>query len=197
MNALDQPWVYIVLFGLVILVYAKIMPKPNTTKGQQAPTIHEIEETMEHFTAELDEQNKALIQMLAETKRDYELQTARLTSRIEMLEKQSGQAGQEIMKLGVATEELQKQFNQQKETQAAVLLESVPAAPATDLAAAEVHEEPEQPAAMKMKVRYGELFDLYEQGKSVDYIAKKLNMNKGEVNLILQLAKQEERLNAH
>jgi hypothetical protein len=194
-NTLDQPWVYIVLFGLVFIVYAKIMPKQDTSRGQQNPTLNEIEETMEHFTAELDEQNKALIQLLAETKRDYELQTAKLASRIEMLEKQSGQAGQELMKLGVVTEELQKQAARQREMPRPASSDPLP--DTVDTAEAILDDKPEKSSSMNMKVRYSDLFAMYDQGKSTDYIAKKLSMNKGEVNLIIQLAKQEERLNAH
>ncbi|MFD0680123.1 MULTISPECIES: DUF6115 domain-containing protein [unclassified Paenibacillus] len=193
---MDQPWVYIVLFGLVFIVYAKIMPKPSISKGQQNPTIYEIEETMEHFTAELDEQNKALIQLLAETRRDYELQAARLTSRIEMLEKQSGQVGQEIMKLGVTTEELQKQLSRQRTEPLSVPPE--PRQASADIAVEVIDDKAEAlQSPMNMKVRYSDLFTMYDQGKSIDHIAKKLGMNKGEVNLIIQLAKQEERLNAH
>jgi hypothetical protein len=194
-NVLDQRWVYIVLLGLVLIVYAKIVPKSNSSKGQQNPSIHEIEEMMEHFTAELEEQNNALIQLMAETKRDYELQTAKLAGRIEMLDKQSGQAAQQMAKLEIAYGELQKQAAKTGETQAAALSD-IPFA-AVELSAAKAPEtELEIPVAMNMKIRYSELFAMYDQGKSTDYIAKKLSMNKGEVNLIIQLAKQEERLNA-
>ncbi|WP_246079156.1 DUF6115 domain-containing protein [Paenibacillus piri] len=178
------------------------MPKKNETKGQSSPALHEIEETMEHFTAELEEQNQALIQLLAETKRDYELQTARLAARIELLEKQSGQSVQEIIKLSAAAEELQKQSAKLRET-AAAAAEPVPEAvlPAAQPEAASAGEPEEElvshTAPMNMKARYSELFALYDQGKSTDYIARKLSMNKGEVSLIIQLAKQEERLHAH
>jgi hypothetical protein len=46
-----------------------------------------------------------------------------------------------------------------------------------------------------IRERYAELFQLYDQNKSIDYIARKLGMNKGEVGLILELARQEERFN--
>jgi DNA-binding NarL/FixJ family response regulator len=49
---------------------------------------------------------------------------------------------------------------------------------------------------MNIRERYKEVFDLQRQGKSMDYIAKKMSMNKGELQLILQLAKQEESLHA-
>jgi DNA-binding NarL/FixJ family response regulator len=48
----------------------------------------------------------------------------------------------------------------------------------------------------KIQVRYSELFQLYGQGKSIEVISKKLGMNKGEVQLIIQLAKQEEAAHA-
>jgi len=43
-----------------------------------------------------------------------------------------------------------------------------------------------------IRSRYPELFAWHDAGKSVEYIAKKTGMNKGEVMLILQLAKREE-----
>ncbi|MDG0793571.1 hypothetical protein OMP38_24095 [Cohnella ginsengisoli] len=48
---------------------------------------------------------------------------------------------------------------------------------------------PERPAAIRE--RYAELLELYERGRSVEQVAKAMNMNKGEVQLILQLAKRE------
>ena len=48
------------------------------------------------------------------------------------------------------------------------------------------------PPVHSIKSRYAELFDLYEQGKSIDMIAKTTGLQRGEVQLIIQLAKQEE-----
>jgi DNA-binding NarL/FixJ family response regulator len=47
---------------------------------------------------------------------------------------------------------------------------------------------------MNIRDRYSVIFEMYDQGKSTDHIAKKLDMTKGEVNLIVQLAKQEEQI---
>jgi hypothetical protein len=193
-SQVNQPWAYIVLFGLVFIVYAKIIPRSSPSKNLQSPTIHEIEETMEHFTAELDEQNKALIQLLAETKRDYEVHSAKLSMRVETLERQMGQAAQELSKLGFSYDEIQKKMEQRVSLPTDPVIETQLQTPSIALNKEEVQQEPL--VAMNIKARYLELFELYEQGKSTEYIAKKLNMNKGEVNLIFQLAKQEERLNA-
>ncbi|GIP52264.1 MULTISPECIES: hypothetical protein [Paenibacillus] len=58
--------------------------------------------------------------------------------------------------------------------------------------------EPSQPDTLEPELtesvrdRYPELFDLYAKGKSVDTIAKSTGLQRGEVQLILQLAKREE-----
>lgn len=49
-----------------------------------------------------------------------------------------------------------------------------------------------QPPVNTIKRRYTALFEMYEAGKSMDMIAKSTGMQRGEVQLILQLAKQEE-----
>ncbi|MFH5183198.1 DUF6115 domain-containing protein [Paenibacillus sp. TAB 01] len=195
---MDQPWVYIVLFGLVFIVYAKIMPKSAAEKDRQAaPSIHEIEETMEHFAAELEDQNRVLLEQLAGTKKEYEQQIAQLGAQVSKLEAEQGPIHQELAKLYTITEELQKQslLHQTEMTTA-------PSAHSTSKITAGAVEHTQEEAvpppaeAMNMKSRYAELFQLYDQGKSTDVIAKKLNMTKGEVSLIVQLAKQEDKLHA-
>ncbi|MDF2815210.1 MAG: hypothetical protein K0Q81_1410, partial [Paenibacillus sp.] len=57
-------------------------------------------------------------------------------------------------------------------------------------------DKPLKHEGMNIRYRYTELFALEKQGKSIDHIAKKLGMNKGEVMLIIQLAKQEDRTRA-
>ena len=44
--------------------------------------------------------------------------------------------------------------------------------------------------------RYPELFNMHDKGRSVEQIAKALGMNKGEVQLILQLVRREEEYHA-
>lgn len=198
---MNQPWIYVVLIGLVLIVCARIVPRSAGNQSLDGSMLSEMEETMDHFAAELDEQNKALIQMFAETKKEFELHSAKLVYRVETLEKQGVQLQQEVSRLGYALEQLQakpsverrgslayngdaagsKIFEQHDES----LNAAIPPEP--------VMQEPSVPSFVtNMKERYSELFELYQQGKSTDYIAKKLGKNKGEINLILQLAKQEE-----
>ncbi|MNJ63220.1 hypothetical protein D3C77_591050 [compost metagenome] len=47
-------------------------------------------------------------------------------------------------------------------------------------------------ATDSLRDRYPELFDLYARGKSIDMIAKAVGIQRGEVQLILQLANRED-----
>jgi hypothetical protein len=53
-------------------------------------------------------------------------------------------------------------------------------------------EEPIKQHEDSLHYRYPELFELYNQGKSIDMIAKAVGIQRGEVQLILQLANKEE-----
>ncbi|MCP1305857.1 hypothetical protein [Paenibacillus tyrfis] len=197
---MDQPWVYIVLVGLLIVVYAKIIPrKSEGTAKPDGAIVKEMEQAMDHLAMELEEQNKALIELFSGTKQTYEEQAAKLTSRVETLEKQCQELRHELGRLTFSEEQrrlsLQGDASKPREALEASAGAAVPPA-YTEPAAPDAQPVAANKAAMNMKERYGELFELYESGKSTDYIAKKLGMNKGEISLILQLAKQEERSNA-
>lgn len=197
---MDQPWVYIVLVGLLIVVYAKIIPRKS--EGAAKPDgaiVKEMEQAMDHLAMELEEQNKALIELFSGTKQTYEEHTAKLTSRVETLEKQCQELRLELGRLTFSEEQrrLSLQADASKPGEALGAGAGAAVTPAyTEPAAPDKQPEAANKAPMNMKERYGELFGLYESGKSTDYIAKKLGMNKGEISLILQLAKQEERSNA-
>ena len=72
------------------------------------------------------------------------------------------------------------------------LAQAAAAASLSAEAAAASSEADHAPPVHSIKSRYAELFDLYEQGKSIDMIAKSTGLQRGEVQLIIQLAKQEE-----
>ncbi|WP_426447053.1 hypothetical protein ACP26L_24030 [Paenibacillus sp. S-38] len=222
---MNQPWMYIVLLGLVLVVYAKIIPKsPGGEAREGGGMVTEMEEAMDHFAAELDEQNQALIAMFAETKKENELHYVRLVSRVEALEKQNASLQQELSRLSFVQEQHKGQgpvmiaasqapspapqvhtaaSHAPAETQpsgAELLLQQDPSAALHPLELQALQPDEEEPVPVpgpkNIRERYEELFRMYEQGKSTDAIAKKLGLNKGEIHLILQLAKQEEKTHA-
>ncbi|NOU84848.1 hypothetical protein GC102_03520 [Paenibacillus sp. LMG 31460] len=200
-----QPWMYVVLLGLVLIVYARFLPKEQASASNKTNVVQEIEETIEHFAAEMDEQNQTLLNLFSKTKQDYEIELAKLAGRLESLEKQKHELSQELTKVHV-----NHQVNQRtnavpdvlSDDQHAVISKIPNANPAhsvqvtsSELVAPSKESVVEEPiyTGLSMKSRYSELFSLHDQGKGVEAIAKKLGMNKGEVSLILQLSRQEER----
>lgn len=181
-------WVYIVLLGLVIVVYAKFVPK-READPRQTNVMKEIEETMEQFSADLEEENRQLIELVSQMKKEHDIHIAKLQGRVEALEQQNRAVGEQLVLLERAERKRGEQV-------------PVPSGPpaAADRRSVQLGREPDRPAAepqperahAQIRERYASVFELYNQGKSTDYIAKKLDMNKGEVMLIIQLAKQED-----
>jgi hypothetical protein len=169
---MNEPWMYIVLLGLVCIVISFFAPRSVT--NDNANMVKEIEDTMEHFANEIEEENNQLLQSVAQIKTDHEQQMKRLMNKVDQLEKQNYDLSSEIKSIV-----LNKFHEQNKQPLREQIVEAAPVIVKEVL-------------PMQMKERYSELFSLHEQGKAVEYIAKKLNLNKGEVQLIIQLAKQEE-----
>ncbi|QGQ96257.1 hypothetical protein EHS13_15905 [Paenibacillus psychroresistens] len=167
-----EPWILVVLLGLVCIVISFFAPRSVT--NDNANMVKEIEDTMEHFANEIEEENNQLLQSVAQIKTDHEQQMNRLIAKVDQLEKQNYDLSSEIKSIVLNKwheQNKQPTRDQSEEVTPVIVKEVLP---------------------MQMKERYSELFSLHEQGKAVEYIAKKLNLNKGEVQLIIQLAKQEE-----
>ncbi|WP_446686401.1 hypothetical protein [Paenibacillus eucommiae] len=200
-------WMYIVLLGLVVIVYARLLPKKEAAAPKNT-VVQEIEDTIEHFAAEMDEQNKTILDVFARTKQDYEAELAKLVSRMEQLEKQKGDLSHELNKIHISKETAAAANLQNSElielnrepglSKAAIAATESLASTSVQETGEEVSGAAKSPvySGLSMKARYADLFQLYDQGRGVEAIAKKLGMNKGEVNLIIQLSRQEERPHA-
>lgn len=195
-----SPWMYVVLLGLVCIVYAQLLPKEaKPAAGPGGDMMKELEQSMEMFATDMEEQNEALLQLFSETKRDYEGHLSKLSGRLEQLEKQNSQLADELTKWRqppaapadpVPSEAAATPVPPSGE--ALRLQQAVEASRQAQTSAVLVDEPSRAPLLLNVRERYADLFRLHDQNKSVEQIAKKLNMNKGEVQLILQLAKQEE-----
>ncbi|MDF2815761.1 MAG: hypothetical protein K0Q81_1961, partial [Paenibacillus sp.] len=122
-----QPWHYIVLVGAVLLVYA--LMKPGTRQSSKpATTIQEIENTMDLFTAELEEENRQLIELVSEMKQDHDRHSAKLQGRLEALERQNMDVSKQMERLLLATEAKQRQ-DEAMSAAAAAAVKDQPVAP--------------------------------------------------------------------
>lgn len=174
---LGNAWVYIVLLGAAAIGYALFLPNRKSAGSQASGGTSDVEAALEHYMTEIEKENTELIELMAQMKQDtaskqmsFQEQLAELRGRLLEVEKQASLHEARVGKL-----------------------ESIPSIPAkVEEAAPEfVAEEPQIPKNT-VRDRYPDLFRLYEQGKSIDGIAKALDMQRGEVQLILQLASKEE-----
>lgn len=188
-----QPWMYVVLLGLVLIVYARFLPKEQGATSGKMNVVQEIEETIEHFAAEMDEQNQSLIELFSKTKQDYEVELAKLAGRLETLEKQKHELSKELTKVHVKEQEDLASVSSIYQVSGHKVAAAASSSLGIGTVVEPVAEQEPIYAGLSMKSRYAELFSLHDQGKGVEAIAKKLGMNKGEVSLILQLSRQEER----
>jgi hypothetical protein len=180
-------------------VYARFVPKPEQT-AKQTNVIKDIEQTMEQFTADIEEENRQVIGLVADMMKEHHTHTAKLQGRIELLEQQNREVNDKLLtltRLEQSRKEAAPAALATAESAPRATVVSAPPPPvsgqeqAARTASVQVAAAQPERGAMNIRDRYANVFQLYDQGKSTDYIAKKLDMNKGEVMLIIQLAKQE------
>lgn len=190
-------WMIVAMLGVVIVLYASMLPRPNRPKPVQEELLDSMGDMLQHVVDEIEDENKQLLRLVGDMKREHESGTRALMLRIEQLERQS--AAHRAADPGYPPA-ARPAFASTPVSASAVSAAPVDDGSAAARTEADVSESVAAPAvrpagarvAASVKSRFKELFDLHESGKSIDYIAKKLGKNRGEVQLIIGLAKQEE-----
>ncbi|CAI6032393.1 hypothetical protein PAECIP112173_00686 [Paenibacillus sp. JJ-100] len=194
-----SPWIIIVILGACAIAYAFIMPRKDKVQQPSHQLVQEMESTLEHYMTEIEQENDALIQRVAELKGEATAADQRLQSQLQELQQRLDQLEQQKVRttetvlsapvdsvLGYTSDGLQAQR----------LLENIRAdanqQPESATSESQVKEENIEPQRESIKDRYKELFRLHDNGKSMDAIAKQTGIQLGEVQLILQLADREE-----
>lgn len=184
-----DPWFYIVLLGLAALIYAMLLPNRKSPDKSTDHGLGDIEVTLEQYMSEIEKENDELIDLIAQMKQDFtskqlahQEQIVELRQRIIEIEQTNNVAVLQPVQLPLPLEKAHSSVPSVEDTQAAVLVAE----------ASSEFEVVETKAPESVRDRYPELFDLYEKGKSIDMIAKTIGIQRGEIQLILQLAKREE-----
>ncbi|MNN17512.1 hypothetical protein D3C81_1307030 [compost metagenome] len=205
-----DPWFYIVLLGLAALVYAMLIPSRKSTADSVNNGIGELETTLEQYMSEIDKENDELIDLVAQMKQDFaskqlaqQEQLVELRKRIIEVEQSSrnnSTTGKAVEVAVNATTEPAIETN--SIVNAIDVVDDVisvtndvadqAAAPIADQTQLDHSADTATKTPESVRDRYPELFDLYEKGKSIDMIAKTIGIQRGEIQLILQLAKREE-----
>lgn len=194
---MEEPWLYVVLLGAAALVYACLLPKRQSGRTSDESIIQNVEATLEQYMADIERDNDELIELVSQIKNDHSAkhsalqeQVVELRQRVIELELQSAaqvrlqHVHQSDLSSGSTQREGKIQTNLIIGHEEARILNVAHEEAIPDAEAAEMQDS--------IRDRYQELFSLYEQGKSIDFIAKQSGIQRGEVQLILQLAKQED-----
>lgn len=202
-----DPWFYIVLLGAAALVYALLLPGRKAPQPSSPGGASELEATLEQFMTEIEKENEELIDLIAGMKQDFAAKQLAQQEQIVELRKRLVEVEQNALQYKSRQDALELQLSAApprlaetaSEPKSEISAAGTPAARLPEVAvvqaepAATVETVPEEATRTEsVRDRYPELFHLYEQGKSMDTIAKSVGIQRGEVQLILQLAKREE-----
>ncbi|MGW9528274.1 DUF6115 domain-containing protein [Paenibacillus terrae] len=207
---MDQPWIYIVLLGAAAVVYAWLLPKRQAGRGTEEAVVQKVEATLEQYMADIENGNDELIELVSGIKQEHAVkqaslqeQVAELRNRIVELERQAAITsvstqtvpGSEVLLHTGTPHQAVAAYGQFSNTQTTVIPMQAEQSDASIVAVedqASLQEAESEAQQETIRERYQELFALYEQGKSLDYIAKQSGIQRGEVQLILQLAERED-----
>jgi len=181
-----DPWQLIVLLGAVIAAAAFLMPRRNAGSRPDEASAVQLQTALEQFMETMEADNREIAESIAGMQKRNREENANRDERIAALERRAAELEERV---SLTERRLEERIEG--------LRHGAPAetAPAADAQATEPEgggEEQQDRDEPTIRSRYAELFALHDQGKSVDAIARQTGMNKGEVMLILQLAKQEE-----
>ena len=188
-----QPWVYIVLVGIVAIVYALRLPARIKEDSEEKKSLKETEAALELYMADIEHENTELLQLVSSIKLQSQNNKTALQEEISGLREQVAELQKNLLLFDARLTAEEKGLLQLSAAfgqgaTAARSLDTDLISPAVPAEAPAVKQKP----VSSIKQRYPRLFELHEQGKSIDSIAKTAGLQRGEVQLILQLANQEE-----
>ncbi|MCM3132009.1 hypothetical protein M3629_04390 [Paenibacillus polysaccharolyticus] len=189
-----SPWIIIVILGACAIAYAFIMPRKDKVQQPSHQLVQEMESTLEHYMTEIEQDNDALIQRVAELKGEATAADQRMQSQLQELQQRLDQLEQQKVKTAEPHPAEIMMGQRSEGLQALSLMDSVMAETNQPIASAEDLQgnSEEDPKHESIKDRYKELFWLHDKGKSMDAISRQTGIQLGEVQLILQLAEREE-----
>ncbi|MBC8079419.1 MAG: hypothetical protein H7X86_03685 [Gorillibacterium sp.] len=189
---MNEPWVVVVIAGIICVIASWLVKEPKHSLNMTK----EIEEAFDLVAANLEEENRELIRSITQMRNEFERRNENLEIRTISLEKRMDDLSTELRNVLMLQlqKETEKGYGNSVSTVQQNTLDRDSTKVPPQAAIVNLPDETESivERSVGLKNRYSELFQLYRQGKSIEQIAKKLGINKGETALIIQLAKQEE-----
>ncbi|MBP2001090.1 DNA-binding NarL/FixJ family response regulator [Paenibacillus shirakamiensis] len=181
-----SPWLYVVLLGAAAIVYSLMLPKRKEQLTEFSTDTSQVEATMEHYMSEIERENLEIVELVAQIRTEAKAQRLSLQEQVTELRTRLSESDRSYAAQDMRIQLLERSFSVDTATAA----ENV--ARAEMLKQENEKSVPVNSASQSVRDRYADLFELHNQGKSMDAIAKALGIQRGEVQLILQLANKEE-----
>jgi len=195
----DEPWLLIALIGAAIAGYGFLLPR-----GEETPP--KKDDSFERLMEDLEAENRGLLDAITRLKAEQDDTVERLGRRIRELEqevdilKERGRAASmapadapsSADTATPASDSAQADSPDRAKIAFSANTQAAGTAAADGAGEGSAGEGGDAKASLAIHERYAQLLELYRRGRSIEQISKAMNMNKGEVQLILQLAKREE-----
>lgn len=185
---MNDAWLYVMLLGAAAVVYAFLIPKEKSANqpSRSDRVVREVEQTLEQYMVEMEKENDDLVNLLVQIRQEtgakqlaLQEQLGDMRGRLAEMERTAGKHEARIEQLSAADARAAQEVAVQTRNEGSEK-------------AATISPEPETEPEDSVRDRYPQLFELHDQGKSVDAIAKAIGLQRGEIQLILRLAKREE-----
>ncbi|WP_340003837.1 hypothetical protein MHH52_17775 [Paenibacillus sp. FSL K6-0276] len=189
-----QPWVYIVLVGVAAILYALLLPARVKEGKAEQQSLKETEAALELYMADIERENEELVQLVSSIKQQSQTNHNVMQGQISELQSQLTELQQSALLLEARVTDEEKSLRELAVSveKGSYVKDMSIGDPTDGTEKSSIQPEMKAKPISSIKLRYPRLFELHEQGKSIDSIAKTAGLQRGEVQLILQLAKQEE-----
>jgi DNA-directed RNA polymerase specialized sigma24 family protein len=169
-----------------------MMPK-TSSKGKETRFVSEA--AYDQLLEDLETENRELVDAVTKFKREQDETVDKLGRRIVDLEHQMIKWLEQSPAAGTSSE-------LKASTTETISIAAI--TPEPSIETADITSSPYTAAATEeivlpkstIRGRYPELFAMHDKGRSIEQIAKAMGINKGEVQLILQLVRREEQQHA-
>ncbi len=190
-----SPWLSVVLLGVAITGYAWMMPKTGN-KGKETEFVSEA--AYDRLLEDLETENRELVDAVAKFKREQDETVEKLGRRIVDMEHQMKKWLEQSPPAAVPSESKPpiSETNPLPSNEIVVPASSIETT--VNYSTSDIEEAIEEIILPPTTIRgrYPKLLEMHDKGRSVEQIAKAMGMNKGEVQLILQLVRREEQQHA-
>ena len=76
-----KPWIYIVLLGIAAVLYAFMLPKRREETVSSERVVKEVENTLEGYMAEIQNENEQLVELVSQMKKNWMPSSKHIKSR--------------------------------------------------------------------------------------------------------------------